>query len=110
MKKYVTFLLSLVLFATTYGVVSAKASTGSSLADAIKLYKAGNYTASYEILSEVVKNDPSNAVAYYYLAIASVQVGKQEEAISNYEKVLSLTPDGKLGVYASKGKTCQSGK
>ena len=106
MKKILIALLSLLICVLTIGVASARTTTNSELTSAIKLYKAQNYAQCYLNLSNIVQKDPSNAVAYYYLAMSAAQIGKKEEAISNYSKVLSLTPGGKLGFYANKGKTC----
>ena len=38
--------------------------------------------------------------------MTSAQIGKKDEAVANYEKVISLSPNGQLGRYATKGKTC----
>ena len=84
----------------------AKTTSNKSLAGAIKLYKAGNYSQCYLTLSDIVKKDPSNAVAYYYLAMTSAQIGKRDEALDNYQKVLTLSSGTQLGRYAEKGKTC----
>lgn len=107
MKKYILILMTAIICASTMNFVSAKTTTSNStLANAIRLYKAGNYSQSYIAFNNIVKRDPSNAVAYYYLAMTSAQIGKQDEAIANYEKVISLSPNGQLGRYATKGKTC----
>lgn len=106
MKKYILVLLSVLICASTFNYASAKTTSNSSLASAIKLYKAGNYSQCYLSLTNIVKKDPSNAVAYYYLAMTAAQIGKQDEAIENYGKVITLSPDTQLGRYATKGKTC----
>lgn len=106
MKKYIIFLLSLVICSSTINYSYAKSSTNSELANAIRLYKAGNYAQCYSNLQAVVKRDPSNVVAYYYLAMASSQIGKKEDALENYDKVLNLSPNSKMGVYSKKAKTC----
>ena len=88
-------------------VVNAKpATTSPATAAAIKLYKSGNYIQSYLSFSEIVKKDPSNALAYYYLGMSSVQLGKKDEAIDNYSKAVELSPNGILGSYAKKGIKC----
>lgn len=105
MRKKFLILLSVLILSST--LTMAKPVVTSDLAGAIKLYKAGNYTACYDKLNAIVKKDPSNALAYYYLAITSAQVGKREEAIENYEKALSIAPsDSNIGRYAQRGKTC----
>lgn len=38
--------------------------------------------------------------------MSSAQIGKKDEAIDNYTKVMSLSPNGVLGKYAAKGKVC----
>lgn len=106
MKKYIVFLLSLVICSFTINYSYAKSSTNSELANAIRLYKAGNYAQCYSDLQAVVKRDPSNVVAYYYLAMASSQIGKKEDALENYNKVLNLSPNSKMGIYSQKAKNC----
>lgn len=106
MKKSFLTLLSLALIAGTIGMANAKTITNGNLASAIRAYKSGNYVQSYTICQNIVKKDPSNAFAYYYLAISSVQIGKKEEAIENYAKVIDLSTNRQLTSYATKGKTC----
>ena len=107
MKKKILMLLTIAVLFSTAGYVSAKQSATTELSALIKMYKAGNYSECYVKLTDYVKKDPANALAYYYLAMTSAQIGKKSEAISNYDKVLTLTsPNGNLGRYATKGKTC----
>ena len=106
MKKYILVLLTALICASSVNFVSAKTTSNASLASAIRMYKAGNYSQCYNTLTRIVEKDPSNAVAYYYLAMTSAQIGKKDEAISNYEKVINLTPNSQVGLYATKGKTC----
>lgn len=103
MKKQI---ITIVLFFAAAVCAGAESTTDNTLASAIKLYKAENYSQCYTAFSDIVSKDPSNAVAYYYLAMTSAQIGKKSEAIANYQKVIDLAPDGKLGTYALKGKTC----
>lgn len=106
MKKSIIALLSILVLVATINVASAKTTNNSSLASAIKMYKAGNYSQSYNALSDIVSKDQSNALAYYYLAMTSAQIGKKDEAIENYEKVLNLSTNSQLTRYAKKGKVC----
>ena len=88
MKKYILAFLTILICASTVSFADAKTTTNSALSSAIRLYKAKNYSQSYIALNDIVANDPSNAVAYYYLAMTSAQIGKKDEAIKNYEKVI----------------------
>lgn len=106
MKKYILILMTVLICVSTVNIANARSTSNSSLASAIRLYKSGNYSQSYQAFTNIVKKDPSNAVAYYYLAMTSAQIGKKDEAIANYEKVITLSPNGQLGRYATKGKTC----
>ncbi len=106
MKKYILVLLTMFITLATVNASIAKTTSNKSLAGAIKLYKAGNYSQCYLTLSDIVKKDPSNAVAYYYLAMTSAQIGKRDGALDNYQKVLTLSSGTQLGRYAEKGKTC----
>jgi len=107
MKKTALILTGIMLFASLNGVCYAKSNTNSDLMTAIRMYKAQNYTQSYSKLQTYIKKDPSNPLAYYYLAMVYVQVGNQPEAIANYEKVMALAPKGgTLSQYAEIGKVC----
>ena len=107
MKKKLLMLLTIAILFSTAGFVGAKQTSTTELSGLIKLYKAGNYSECYIKLNDYVKKDPANALAYYYLAMTSAQLGKKNEAIANYDKTLALTsPNGNLGRYAIKGKTC----
>lgn len=106
MKKQILVLLSVLICSMSLSFVEAKTAATPAVNAAIKLYKAQNYSESYTALKTIVEKDPSNALAYYYLAMASAQLGKKDEAIENYDKVLVLSPNGQLHKYASKGRTC----
>ncbi len=106
MKKRILIFLVMLLCLINVPVVEAKTAATPAVNTAIKFYKAKNYTQCYETLKKVVEKDPSNALAYYYLAMASAQMGKKSEAIENYAKVINLSPDSQLGKYAKKGRTC----
>ena len=107
MKKSILLLIGLfVIFVSVANVNAKSVTTNSSLSSAIKLYKSGNYAQSSEAFQKIVKNDPSNAVAYYYLAMSSAQIGRKNDAIDNYEKVITLSNNRQLVKYATKGKKC----
>lgn len=107
MKKSLLTLLSVLVVFTTMGIVCAKPVSNSDLTSAIKLYKNGNYSECYSKLGDVIKKDPANALAYYYMAMTSAQMGRKDEAISNYDKAITLAPNGNnLNRYAKKGKRC----
>ena len=77
-----------------------------TLQGAIQKYKTGNYTGCIQDLEIYTRNEQSNALAYYYLAIANVQAGRKENAIQAYDRVLALRPNETLLDYATKGKVC----
>lgn len=99
-------MLSVVILSSSMLVVNAKGNN-SDLATAIKLYKIQNYTECYSMLAKVLKKDPTNALAYYYMAMTATQVGNEREAIDNYEKAITLSaPNSNLNRYATRGKLC----
>ena len=105
MKKTLLTILSILILATAANAANTK--VNSDLANAIRLYKTANYAECYSKLKTIVKKDPSNALAYYYLAMSSAQIGNKSEAVVNYEKAIALAPSGSnLDKYARKGKTC----
>ena len=106
-KKFYTLVFILIAVASINCAIAKPAVTKPETAAAIKLYKAGNYTQSYVKFSDIVRKDPSNSLAYYYLGMSSIQLGKKDEGIENYRRAIELSPsNGILGSYAKKGIKC----
>ena len=107
MKKTLLALLSIMIVGITICSANAKiAATTPETAEAIKLYKSGNYTEAYLKLTKLTAKEADNALAKYYLAMTCVKLGKRTDAIINYDAVMGLSPNGVLGSYAKKGKRC----
>lgn len=78
----------------------------ATIKSAVAKYKAGNYSGCLQELFSLTKKDPSNALAYYYMAMAYTHVDMKNEAVEAYEKVISLNPNEYLVDYATKGRDC----
>ena len=78
----------------------------ANIKSVIAKYKAGNYTGCLQELFSLVKKDPSNALAYYYMAMAYTHINLKDEAVAAYEKVIALNPNEYLVDYAVKGRDC----
>lgn len=81
----------------------------ATVKSAIAKYKAANYTGCLQELFSVTIKEPSNALAYYYMAMAYTHLNMQTEAVEAYEKVISLNPNTYLTEYATKGRDCLTG-
>ena len=107
MKKSILNGLVLLVMLTSLNACYAKSQVDNDVMKGIKLYKSGDYTACYAKMTKLVEKDPSNALAYYYLAMSASQIGKREEAIDCYDKVITLSSiSSNIGRYANKGKVC----
>ena len=107
MKKNILMVLSALVLFSTINIAHSKVTVSNELSSAIQKYKVGNYVGCYSQLEEFVKVDPSNPLAYYYLGMASAQLGRKDEAIQNYERAITLSPrSNNLTRYAKKGKRC----
>ncbi len=89
-----------------FALSSVSFASNITLQGAIQKYKSGNYTGCIQDLETYTRNEQSNALAYYYLAIANVQAGRKQNAIQAYDRVLALKPNATLLDYATKGKVC----
>ena len=78
----------------------------ANLKSSIAKYKSGNYIGCLQELFSLTKKDPSNSVAYYYMAMAYTHLDMKDDAIAAYEKVLTLRPNPYLAEYAIKGRDC----
>lgn len=81
----------------------------ANLASSIKKYKNGNYTGCLQELYSFIKKDPSNPIAYYYMAMAYTQIGDNNAATAAYDHVIALSSNDVLTSYATKGRACLTG-
>ncbi len=81
----------------------------ANMKSAVAKYKAGNYSGCLQELFSLVKKDPTNATAYYYMGMAYTQVDMLDAAIESYEKVIALNPNSYLTEYAEIGRDCLNG-
>lgn len=81
----------------------------ANLASAVAKYKRGNYSGCLQEMISLVKREPSNPVVYYYMAMAYTQVGKKDQAVKAYEKVMRLNSQKTLTLYATRGRDCLVG-
>lgn len=106
-KKLLCTLVIMLLLACPYTKASAKGNYyNSRVKVAIQKYKSGNYTGCIQDCNNIVKTEPENAFAYYYMGMAYAQAGKSNEAVVCYKKVLSLKTAPKLAGYAETGRRC----
>lgn len=73
---------------------------------AVSKYEAGNYVGCLQELFSLIKKQPNDAVAYYYIAMAYTHLDMQTEAVEAYEKVISLNSNSYLTEFAEKGRDC----
>jgi len=102
-------ILLLVIFVLLFSPPGAFAQGGDSLETAISLYKAGNYETCIISMNNVVKEDPSDSLAYYYLGLSYAKKNQRDLAIKNYDKVIALSSDKTLKNLAKQGKIALGG-
>jgi len=105
MKKII---ISLILAVSFVASVYA-AGVSPQLKYAIKQYKNKNYIGSMQTLQSVTEKDPGNALAHYYLGMCYVQVGDSAKAGTEYDMVITLSPNSELASNANIGKSNLSG-
>ncbi len=76
---------------------------------AINKYKIKNYVGCIQDMTLVVKKDPSNVVAYYYMGSAYMKIGDKNKAIAQFDKVIALNSVPSLTSYAIQAKSCMNG-
>lgn len=81
----------------------------ANLMSATSKYEKGNYVGCLQELFSLVQNEPSNAAAYYYIAMSYTHLDMQDEAVEAYEKVISLNSNSYLTEFAEKGRDCLTG-
>ena len=74
------------------GSNTPKQADNPAYGQAVKLVKAGNYAGAVPLLETTVSDDPTNADALNYLGYSHRQLGDRDQALSYYQKALSLEP------------------
>lgn len=69
------------------------------LLEEIRNYQAANFAQSVEFGNRIIKNDPANSTARYYLAGALMKLGKTQEAVAEYSACARLTTDPMMQSY-----------
>lgn len=105
-KLFVFFAASVLILIQGLDSCSLASNNTYSIKIAIKKYKTGNYTGCIQDCTSIVRVSPSNAIAYYYMAMAYAQAGNKAEAIKAYSKVLSISKNSTLRTFATTGKRC----
>ncbi len=103
--KRIFIALIVIVFAAAAGV-QAKSMYTAKTNSAIKMYKNKNYTECLQVMYEVVNDDPSNVLAYYYIAISQARLGDTEKAKEAYQRVIDLNSSTQLSNYARNGLEC----
>jgi tetratricopeptide (TPR) repeat protein len=68
--------------------------------EALKTWESGEDLQAYRILSEVIRDRPFFAEAYYYRAMVSESTGDLQGALLDYNIHLELDPDNMEGTFA----------
>lgn len=78
----------------------------ATLQTAIEKYKQGNYIGCIQETLSLVKLNPSDAAAYYYMAISYAQIGDGGNALKAYNSAIDLNTIPVITDYAKVGKDC----
>ena len=70
----------------------------------IDAYKKGDFETCITTMKNVVKDDPTDIIGYYYLGLAYTKTGKEILAVQNYNKVINLNTDPTFTALAREGK------
>lgn len=81
---------------------AAPAAKSKAFQTAVALFNAKRYDEASQYLTSVVKQEPANAEAYYYLATCQAMVGDEPAARRLYEYVVKYFPDTPAGANSKK--------
>ncbi len=107
MKK--SLMLGLIIMVTLgfCGINNAFAAVNNGMIkSAINKYKAKNYVGCISDLRMYTDEDKMNAVAWYYLGSAYMNISMKQEAYDAYERVIALNTVPKLTSYAIQAELC----
>ncbi len=107
-KTFIVLIMTAVI--TTFCIQTANAFTSSEgtgiIKEAITKYKDKNYLGCISDLRMYVKNDPSSAIAWYYLGNSYMNIAMKNEAHEAFDRVVQINSVPKLTSYAIQAKVC----
>ena len=116
MKKILSIFTLSVLIATTiaansanalqYGIKPVAPKISESLKPMIAKYKKENYIGAMQDLEELVKKEPKNTYAKYYLALCYTRLGYKEEARIIYREIVDRDENLALSHYSQRALDC----
>lgn len=101
-----SILISSSTFAATYNFAPKGPTPSQSLKPIIVKYKQKNYTGAMQDLEELVKKEPHNTYAKYYLALCYTRLGFREEAKILYTEVIKKDENLALSHYSQFAIDC----
>ena len=77
-----------------------------SMRPGVNCYSQGNYVGAVQSLKEVVKKEPKNDYAKYYLALAYTKLGYQDLAAQQYQAIIDSGNNYALSLYSQRALDC----
>jgi hypothetical protein len=71
-------------------------------AEAIKAFERSDWVPAARLLREALVHQPTNVTLHYYLAIAATHLGLRDEAVREFQWVLTNAPAGSAETLAAK--------
>lgn len=99
-------LICFLIAGTELTVQAASSAYNAQIKNAIAKYKVKNYVGCIQDLQPVVKKDPSNTVAHYYLANAYMKLGNKDKATEEFDNVININSAPILTSYSVQAKLC----
>jgi hypothetical protein len=81
----------------------------ASMRHAIDQFRAGNFTGCLQESISVMKKDPSNPLATYYVGLSFAKVGDKESAVQYLDKAAGLSDNTSFIKYVTEAKDCVNG-
>ena len=106
MKRFKKITAALILLVTLGIETVATEVCPNAVRNAIWKYQHKDYVGCIQDLEDYSKEDPSNAIAYYYTGIAYMNIGLKDKAIDAFDKVSTINSVPILSSYAIQASNC----
>lgn len=107
MRKLFILTISLIMMCSfTIQIANAASGNNELIKSAIEKYKAKNYIGCISDLRMFITNEPSSAIAWYYLGNSYMNVALKPEAHEAFDRVIQLNTVPKLTSYSIQAKIC----
>src|SRR5574344_156403 len=94
---------TIIILITLLSISNCTVYAGDFYVQGVRAYNSGDYVKAYKYFERVVKINPRNVNARYYLSQIDIKNGYVSDAVDKYNKIIVIAPDSQAARLSQRG-------